>query len=72
MSDIRRMIRRTDGVSPAPQPERQQNSGGNMIRDMITGNLSREMIPQGIMDNPVVGTMMEGFDKLALIIHYWI
>jgi len=62
MSDMRKIIRRTDGVSPAPQPERQ--SGGNMISDMITGSISREMIPQGIMDNPVVGTMMEGFDRV--------
>ena len=61
-NNISRMVRKTDGVSPVPQSDRQ--SGGNMIRDMITGNLSREMIPQGIMDNPVVGTMMEGFDKM--------
>jgi hypothetical protein len=62
MSDIRRMIKKTDRVTPVPQSNRQ--SGGNMISDLITGNISREMIPQGIMDNPVVGTMMEGFDRI--------
>jgi len=62
MSNIRRMIKRTDGVTPVPQEDRQ--SGGNMMRDMITGNISKESIPQGIMDNPIVGTIMEGYDKI--------
>ena len=71
MSSIERIIRRTDGVSPIPQPERQ--SGGNMMRDMIIDNISRDAIPQGIMNNsiaqgimnnPIVGTIMEGYDKI--------
>ena len=62
MSNIRRMIKRTDGVTPVPQEDRQ--SGGNMMRDMITGNIDKESIPQGIMDNPIVGTIMEGYDKI--------
>ena len=62
MSNIRRMIKRTDRVTPVPQEDRQ--SGGNMMRDMITGNIDKESIPQGIMDNPIVGTIMEGYDKI--------
>jgi hypothetical protein len=62
MSNIRRMIKRTDRVTPVPQEDRQ--SGGNMMRDMITGNIGKESIPQGIMDNPIVGTIMEGYDKI--------
>jgi len=62
MSDMRRIVRRTDRVTPVPQSERQ--SGGNMMRDMITGNISKELIPQGIMDNPIIGTMMEGYNTL--------
>ena len=62
---MRRLIRRTDRISKAPEQERQQDSGvGNMMRDMITGNISKESIPQGIMDNPIVGTIMEGYDKI--------
>ena len=52
---MRDLIKKTDRISPAPEPNRQQNSGNNMMRDMI---------PEGIMGNPVVGTMMEGFDKI--------
>jgi hypothetical protein len=71
MSDIRRMIKRTDRVTPVPQSNRQ--SGGNMMRDMITENISKDNIAQGIMNNPVaqgimnnpiVGTIMEGYDKI--------
>ena len=40
MSNIRRMIKRTDRVTPVPQEDRQ--SGGNMMRDMITGNIGKE------------------------------
>ena len=61
---MRNLIRRTDRISKAPTQNRQQDSGGGMMRDMITGNISRESIPQGIMDNPIVGTIMEGFDLL--------
>jgi len=71
MSDIRRMIRRTDGVTPVTQSNRQ--SGGNMMRDMITENINKDNIAQGIMNNPVaqgimgnpiIGTIMEGYDKI--------
>ena len=71
MSDIRRMIKRTDRVTPVPQSNRQ--SGGNMMRDMITENISKDNIAQGIMNNPVaqgimnnpiIGTIMEGYDKI--------
>jgi hypothetical protein len=62
MSSIKRVVKRTDRVTPVPQEDRQ--SGGNMMRDMITGNISKESIPQGIMDNPIVGTIMEGYDKI--------
>ena len=61
---MRNLIRRTDRISKAPEPNRQQDSGGNMMRDMITGNIDKESIPQGIMDNPIVGTIMEGYDKI--------
>jgi hypothetical protein len=61
---MRNLIRRTDRISKAPEQDRQRDSGGGMMRDMITGNISRESIPQGIMDNPIVGTIMEGFDLL--------
>ena len=61
---MRRLIRRTDRISKAPEQERQQDSGGSMMRDMITENISRDAVPQGIMDNPIVGTIMEGYDKI--------
>ena len=60
---MRNLIRRTDRISKAPE-QTEQNSGGNIMRDMITGNISKESIPQGIMDNPIVGTIMEGYDKI--------
>ena len=71
MSSIERMVKRTDRVTPVPQEDRQ--SGGNMMRDMITGNISKDNIAQGIMtnpvaqsimNNPIVGTIMEGYDKI--------
>ena len=61
---MRNLIRRTDRISKAPEQERQQDSGGNMMRNMITENISRDAVPQGIMDNPIVGTIMEGYDKI--------
>ena len=61
---MRSLIRRTDRISKAPEPNRQQDSGGSMMRDMITENISRDVVPQGIMDNPIVGTIMEGYDKI--------
>jgi len=70
---MKNLIRRTDRISKAPTQNRQQDSGGGMMRDMITENISKESIPQGIMDNPVaqgimkspiVGTIMEGYDKI--------
>ena len=61
---MRRLIRRTNRISKAPEQERQQDSGGNMMRNMITENISRDAVPQGIMDNPIVGTIMEGYDKI--------
>ena len=61
---MRNLIRRTDRISKAPEQERQQDSGGSMMRDMITENISRDAVPQGIMDNPIVGTIMEGYDKI--------
>ena len=61
---MRRLIRRTDRISKVPEQERQQDSGGGMIRDMITENISKDAIPQGIMDNPIVGTIMEGYEKV--------
>ena len=61
---MRNLIRRTDRISKAPEQDRQRDSGGGIMRDMITGNISRESIPQGIMDNPIVGTIMEGFDLI--------
>ena len=64
MSNIRRMVKKTDRVSPSPQPERQQDSGGSMMRNMITENISRDAVPQGIMNNPIIGTIMEGYDKI--------
>ena len=62
MSDIRRMIKRTDGVTPVPQSNRQ--SSGNMMRNMITENIGKDNIAQGIMNNPIIGTIMEGYDKI--------
>ena len=61
---MRNLIRRTDRISKAPEQNRQQDSGGSMMRDMITENISRDVVPQGIMDNPIVGTIMEGYDKI--------
>ena len=61
---MRNLIRRTDRISKAPEQNRQQDSGGSMMRDMITENISRDAVPQGIMDNPIVGTIMEGYDKI--------
>ena len=61
---MRSLIRRTDRISKAPEQNRQQDSGGSMMRDMITENISRDVVPQGIMDNPIVGTIMEGYDKI--------
>ena len=61
---MRNLIRRTDRISKAPKQERQQDSGGGMMRDMITENISRDAIPQGIMNNPIVGTIMEGYEKV--------
>ena len=60
---MRNLIRRTGRVSPVTEPT-QQDSGGNMMRNMITDNISRDAVPQGIMDNPIVGTIMEGYDKI--------
>ena len=39
---MRNLIRRTDRISKAPEQERQQDSGGSMMRDMITENISRD------------------------------
>lgn len=61
---MRNLIRRTDRISKAPEQNRQQDSGGSMMRDMITENISRDAVPQGIMNNPIVGTIMEGYDKI--------
>ena len=61
---MRSLIRRTVRISKAPEQNRQQDSGGSMMRDMITENISRDVVPQGIMDNPIVGTIMEGYDKI--------
>ena len=61
---MRNLIRRTDRISKAPEPNRQQDSGGSMMRDMITENISRDAVPQGIMNSPIVGTIMEGYDKI--------
>ena len=61
---MRNLIRRTDRISKAPEQNRQQDSGGSMMRDMITENISRDAVPQGIMDNPIVGTIMEGYEKI--------
>ena len=61
---MRNLIRRTDRISKAPEQNRQQDSGGSMMRDMITENISRDAVPQGIMDNPIVGTIMEGYDRI--------
>ena len=36
---MRNLIRRTDRISKAPEQERQQDSGGSMMRDMITENI---------------------------------
>lgn len=61
---MRNLIRRTDRISKVPESNRQQDSGGSMMRDMITENISRNAVPQGIMNNPIVGTIMEGYDKI--------
>ena len=61
---MRNLIRRTDRISKAPEQNRQQDSGGSMMRDMITENISRDAVPQGIMNNPIVGTIMEGYEKI--------
>ena len=60
---MRNLIKRTGRISPVTEPT-QQDSGGSMMRDMITENISRDAVPQGIMDNPIVGTIMEGYDKI--------
>ncbi len=52
---MRRLVNKTEGVSRRPEQNRQQDLGNSMMRDMI---------PQGIMENPVAGTMMEGFNTL--------
>ena len=61
---MRNLIRRTDRISKSPEQNRQQDSGGSMMRDMITENISRDAVPQGIMNNPIVGTIMEGYEKI--------
>ena len=60
---MRNLIKRTGRISPVTEPT-QQDSGGSMMRDMIIDNISRDAAPQGIMDNPIVGTIMEGYDKI--------
>ena len=69
---MRNLIRRTGRVSPVTEPT-QQDSGGSMMRDMIIDNIRKGAEPQGIMNNPVakgsmenpiVGTIMEGYDKI--------
>lgn len=52
---MRRLVNKTEGVSRRPEQNRQRDLGNSMMRDMI---------PQGIMENPVAGTMMEGFNTL--------
>ena len=61
---MRNLIKRTDRISKAPEQNRQQDLGSGMIRDMITENINKSNIAQGIMKNPAVGTMMEGFNTL--------
>ena len=62
---MRDIIKKTNIATPVQGGQQSsQGSGGNMMRDMITGNISRDAIPQGIMDNPIVGTIMEGYDKI--------
>ena len=60
---MRNLIKRTGRISPVTEPT-QQDSGGSMMRDMIIDNITRDAAPQGIMDNPIVGTIMEGYDKI--------
>ena len=69
---MRNLIRRTGRVSPVTEPT-QQDSGGSMMRDMIIDNIRKGAEPQGIMnkpvalgimDNPIVGTIMECYDKI--------
>ena len=60
---MRNLIRRTDRVSPVTEPT-QQDSGGSMMRDMIIDNIRKGAEPQGIMNNPIIGTIMEGYDKI--------
>ena len=60
---MRNLIRRTGRVSPVTEPT-QQDSGGSMMRDMIIDNIRKGAEPQGIMNNPIVGTIMEGYDKI--------
>ena len=65
---MRNLIRRTDRISKAPEQNRQQDSGGSMMRDMqrdaMPQGTMRDAVPQGIMGNPIVGTIMEGYDKI--------
>ena len=62
---MRDIIKKTNIATPVQGGQQSsQGSGGNMMRDMITDNISRDAIPQGIMDNPIVGTIMEGYDKI--------
>ena len=62
---MRDIIKKTNIATPVQGGQQSsQGSGGNMMRDMITDNISRDAVPQGIMDNPIVGTIMEGYDKI--------
>ena len=62
---MRDIIKKTNIATPVQGGQQSsQGSGGNMMRNMITDNISRDAIPQGIMDNPIVGTIMEGYDKI--------
>ena len=62
---MRDIIKKTNIATPVQGGQQSsQGSGGSMMRDMITENISRDAVPQGIMDNPIVGTIMEGYDKI--------
>ena len=65
---MRNLIRRTDRISKAPEQNRQQDSGGSMMRNMqrdaMPQGTMRDAVPQGIMGNPIVGTIMEGYNKI--------
>ena len=62
---MRDIIKKTNIATPVQGGQQSsQGSGGNMMRNMITDNISRDAVPQGIMDNPIVGTIMEGYDKI--------